>query len=65
MADLAGQTIKIPMASVVKGMEVNVRLVGYRRWHLRLRVGIALMRFAVWVSGMGFKVEENASNSPS
>ena len=64
MADLTGQTIEIPMASVAKGMEVNVQLTGYRRWHLRLRVGIALMRFAVWVSGMGFKVEEPPDTPP-
>ena len=57
MVDLTGQTIKIPVASIAKGMTVNIKFTGLRRWHLRLRLGIALMRFAIWVAGMGFKVE--------
>ena len=58
MADLTGRTINIPMASVIKDVEVNVKLTGFRRWHLRLQLGLVLMRFAIWISGMGFKVEE-------
>ena len=63
MADLTGQTINIPMASVAKDLTVSVNLTGFRRWHLRLRVGMALMRFAIWISGMGFKVEDNGETS--
>ena len=58
MTDLKGRTINIPMASVIKDIEVNVKLTGLRRWHLRLQLGLVLMRFAIWISGMGFKVEE-------
>ena len=67
MADLTGRTINIPIASVAKDMTVNVKLTGFRRWHLRLQLGLVLMRFAIWISGMGFKVEEpeDASNGPS
>ena len=49
--------LDIPVASIAKDITVNVRLTGFRRWHLRLRLGLALMRLAIWVSGMGFKVE--------
>jgi len=52
------KSIDIPMASVAKDLTVNVNLTGFRRWHLRLQIGLVLMRFAIWVSGMGFKVEE-------
>ena len=55
------KTINIPMASVIKDIEVNVKLTGLRRWHLRLQLGLVLMRFAIWISGMGFKVEEPES----
>ena len=58
MADLTERTINIPMASVAKDLTVNVKLTGLRRWHLRLQLGLVLMRFAIWVSGMGFEVEE-------
>ncbi len=50
--------IKIPVAGLMKDVTIKVKLEGYRRWHLRLRMGIALMRFAIWLSGMGCKVEE-------
>lgn len=59
----APKTIKIPMASVVKGMEVNVKLVGLRRWYLRLQLGLVLMRFALWISGVGCKIEEPKDGS--
>jgi len=52
------KNIEIPIANVMKDVTVNVKLKGSRRWHLRLRLGIAFMRFAVWVSGMGFELED-------
>ncbi len=51
--------IKIPVAGLMKGVTIKVKLTGYRRWHLRLRVGIVLMRFAIWLSGMGCEVEDS------
>ena len=51
--------IKIPVAGLMKDVTIKVKLEGYRRWHLRLRMGIALMRFAIWLSGMGCKVEDS------
>jgi len=58
MTDAQGHSIDIPMASVTKDVTVNVKLTGFRRWHLRLRIGLVLMRLAIWISGMGCKVEE-------
>jgi len=49
--------IDIPLAGLTKGITVKVNLMGFRRWHLRLRLGLALMRLAVWVAGMGCGVE--------
>ena len=51
--------LDIPVTSVAKDITINVKLTGLRRWHLRLRLGLALMRLAIWVSGMGFKVEDS------
>jgi len=53
------KNIDIPVASVTNKMTVNINLTGLRRWHLRLQLGLALMRLAVWVLGMGFKVEDS------
>jgi len=54
---MANTSIDIPVASVARDITIEVKLKGLRRWHLRLRLGIALMRFAIWVTGMGFEIE--------
>ena len=54
----APKNIEIPIAGIINRMTVNVKLTGYHGWYLRSRIGIALMRFAVLVLGMGFRMEE-------
>ena len=63
MTDVTGHSIDIPMASVIKDVKVNVKLTGFRQWHLRLRVGMVLMRLAIWISGLGCNVEEPQNGS--
>jgi len=65
MTDAQGHSIEIPMASVTKDVTVNVNLTGFRQWHMRLRIGLVLMRLAIWISGMGCKVEEPGETSAS
>jgi len=54
----APKSINIPVASVAKDLTVQVNLTGLRRWHLRLRLGVLLMRLAIWVAGMQSDVEK-------
>jgi len=58
------KSIDIPIASVTKDLTVQVNLTGFRQWHLRLRVGMVLMRLAIWISGMGCNVEEPVNDAP-
>ena len=52
------KSIDIPVASIAKDITVQVNLTGFRWWHLRLRLGMVLMRLAIWVAGMGCEIGE-------
>lgn len=49
--------ITIPMSSVSHNMTATIALTGLKRFNLRCRIGIALMRFAAWVLPFRTEVE--------
>ena len=50
------KNIELHTSSITKSMTARVKIVGYRRWYMRVRIGLILIRFAVWLMGMGFEV---------
>lgn len=41
--------VNMPMSQVTKSATVIVRIVGLRRWSLRLRLGLWCFRLACWI----------------
>ena len=51
-------TATIDPNDVMTGVIMNIELVHYRRWRLRLRIGMCLIRVACWVLGCSIHVDE-------
>lgn len=45
------------IGDIVKNYTMVVRLVGYRRWRLRARVGTAVLRIGARIIGLGFRLD--------
>ena len=52
---MANPNMKVSMSEVAKGITINVTATGYRIFHIRLTIAMALIRLAAFVAGMGFK----------
>jgi len=51
--------MEIPASEVVGNIVVNLKIKGWRKQYLRLRVGMFVMRLGVWITGMGINIEEH------
>ena len=56
MADLT-QDVRIPIDEISGRMTLNVRVTGLRRWNLRMRLALWLIRLAGVVAPIGFEIE--------
>lgn len=48
---------KIGINEVTHEMTMNVTVIGYRGWLIRMRIALWLIRLACWIAGMGFHFE--------
>lgn len=46
---------KIPIKSITKDMTLNIEVVGYRGWLVRLKIALFLISLAARVAGVGIK----------
>jgi len=49
--------IRIPVTDMTKHMRMTLKVTGVRMWKFRMTLGLALLRFAVWVMGVETQVE--------
>lgn len=55
---MASNTVQIRAADAMKRQTLVVSIKGVPIWRARVRLGLQLIRLAVWVMGCGLRVED-------
>jgi len=61
---MAEITVDMNKLNLRKYATVRVRIVGEKRLRLRMRLGLLLIRFGVWVAGVNFRKDEMEFSDP-
>lgn len=53
---MADVTVYVDAVDAMKGITATIRYTRYTEWHFRSWIGLALIRFGLWLTGMSVVV---------